>query len=86
MMYGRRPGQLVAVWGSSALLIALIRWFEKAAPAFHEILQPFYWIILAVAFFFTWRWLRSRSKKDRRGPDRRHIERREDTDSLRPSE
>jgi hypothetical protein len=59
-------------------------WFETAAPVFHEILKPFYWIILAVAFFFTWRWLRSRSKKDRRGRDRRRVDRREDGDSLSP--
>jgi hypothetical protein len=84
MMYGRRPRQLVIVWGTSLLLIGLIMWFETAAPVFHEILKPFYWIILAVAFFFTWRWLRSRSKKDRRGRDRRRVDRREDGDSLSP--
>jgi hypothetical protein len=84
MIYGRRPRQLVVVWGTSLLLIALIMWFETAAPVFHEILKPFYWIILAVAFFFTWRWLRSRSKKDRRGRDRRRVDRREDSDSLSP--
>lgn len=83
-MYGRRPRQLVIVWGTSLLLIGLIMWFETAAPVFHEILKPFYWIILAVAFFFTWRWLRSRSKKDRRGRDRRRVDRREDGDSLSP--
>jgi hypothetical protein len=46
--------------------------------------KPFYWIILAVAFFLTWRWLRSRSRKDRRGGDRRHADRREHNDSLTP--
>jgi membrane protein implicated in regulation of membrane protease activity len=76
MMYGRRPRQLFVVWGVSLGLIGLLQWFEAQAPAFHEILLPFYWIILAVAFFLTWRWLRARSRKDRRGKDRRRTERR----------
>ncbi|MEO8911054.1 MAG: hypothetical protein ABI408_12650 [Gemmatimonadaceae bacterium] len=81
MIYGRRPRQLVVVWGSSLLLIGLIMWFETAAPVFHELLKPFYWIILGIAFFLTWRWLRARSNKDRRGGDRRRAPRRERKDS-----
>jgi hypothetical protein len=80
MMYGRRPRQLVLVWVTALTLIALIMWFENAAPAFHEILKPFYWIILGAAFFLSWRWLRSRSNKDRRGRDRRRVDRRGETD------
>lgn len=79
-MYGRRPRQLVLVWVTALTLIALIMWFENAAPAFHEILKPFYWIIFGAAFFLTWRWLRSRSNKDRRGRDRRRVDRRGETD------
>jgi membrane protein implicated in regulation of membrane protease activity len=77
MIYGRRPRQLLVVWGVSALFVALIYWLEFSAPALHELVQPFYWIIGAVAVFATWRWLRARSKKDRRGGDRRRTDRRE---------
>ena len=84
-MYGRRLRQLVVVWGTALLLVALIMWFETAAPVFHEILKPFYWIILGIALFLTWRWFRSRSKKDRRGNDRRRVARRDERDSPGPS-
>jgi len=77
MIYGRRPRQLLVVWGVSILLIALIYWLEISAPALHDLLLPFYWIILAVALFLTWRWLRARSRKDRRGHDRRRADRRD---------
>jgi 4-hydroxybenzoate polyprenyltransferase len=86
MIYGRRPRQLVLVWVTALALIALIMWFETAAPVFHEILKPFYWIILAAALFFTYRWLRSRSNKDRRGRDRRRVDRRGEGDSLSPDD
>src|SRR3981081_313742 len=62
MIYGRRPRQLIVVWGILMALILLIRWFETSAPAFHEMVQPFYWILFAVGFFLTWRWLRARSR------------------------
>ena len=81
MIYGRQPRQLIIVWVFSMLLILLINWLETQAPALHELVLPFYWIILAVAFYLTWRWLRARSKKDRRGADRRHAERRDENES-----
>ena len=84
MIYGRRPRQLLVVWGASIVSIALIYWLEYSAPALHELMLPFYWIILAVAFYLTWRWLRARSRKDRRGEDRRHTDRR-DRDDAAPS-
>jgi hypothetical protein len=84
MIYGRRPRQLLVVWGVSLLLIIGINWLETSAQALHELVQPFYWIILAVAFYLTWRWLRARSRKDRRGGDRRHADRREGKDPLTP--
>ena len=77
MIYGRRPRQLLVVWGVSLLFIALIYWLEISAPALHELLLPFYWIILGVAVVATWRWLRARSKKDRRTGDRRRSDRRD---------
>ena len=77
MIYGRRPRQLLVVWGVSVVLITLIYWLEINAPALHELLLPFYWIIFGAALFLTWRWLRARSKKDRRVGDRRRADRRE---------
>lgn len=81
MIYGRRPRQMFVVWGVSLGAIALIYWLEHSAPALHELLVPFYWIILAFAFYLTWRWLRARSRKDRRGQDRRHADRRDGNDT-----
>jgi len=72
---------LIVVWGVSLLSIGLIYWLEISAPALHELLIPFDWIILALAFYLTWRWLRARSRKDRRGQDRRRIDRRDQNDT-----
>lgn len=80
MIYGRRPRQLLVVWGSALLLVALIYWLEFSAPAMHELVQPFYWMISVVVLFLTWRWFRARSPKDRRGKDRRRTDRRDQTD------
>jgi len=77
MIYGRRPRQLLVVWGVSIVLVALIYWLEFSAPALHELVAPFYFIVLAAAVFLTWRWLRARSPKDRRGGDRRRNDRRD---------
>jgi membrane protein implicated in regulation of membrane protease activity len=82
MIYGRRPRQLLVVWGVSLVLIALIYWLEINAPALHELLLPFYWIIFGVAAVLTWRWLRARSKKDRRTGDRRRVDRRESKEDV----
>jgi peptidoglycan/LPS O-acetylase OafA/YrhL len=80
MIYGRRPRQLLVVWGSALLLVALIYWLEFSAPALHEIVQPFYWMISVGVLFLSWRWFRARSPKDRRGKDRRRTDRRDQTD------
>jgi membrane protein implicated in regulation of membrane protease activity len=84
MIYGRRPRQLLVVWGISLLVIAFIYWLETSAPALHDLLVPFYYVVAFVAVFLTWRWLRARSKKDRRGKDRRHTDRRNHTDLTSP--
>jgi membrane protein implicated in regulation of membrane protease activity len=75
MIYGRRPRQLLVVWGVSLGLIALIYWLETSAPALHELVLPFYYIVSFAALFLSWRWFRARSK-DRRGGDRRNADRR----------
>lgn len=61
--------------------LVMIYWLETSAPALHDLLLPFYWIVLAVAVYLTWRWLRARSRKDRRGMDRRRSDRRDQNDS-----
>src|SRR4051812_48321581 len=83
MIYGRRPRQLIIVWATLLGLAGLIYWFELSAPAFHKLLRPFYWIILAVALFMIWRGFRARSRKDRGSGDRRRSDRRDKNDSLR---
>jgi hypothetical protein len=82
MIYGRKPHQLLVVWGAASVSIALIYWLEYSAPALHELVLPFYWIIIALAVFLTWRWLRARSRKDRRGKDRRRTDRRDQDDAI----
>jgi hypothetical protein len=84
MIYGRRPRQLLVVWGMALGLIALIYWLEISAPALHDLLVPFYYVVFFAAAFLTWRWLRARSQKDRRGKDRRHTDRRNHTDLTSP--
>jgi membrane protein implicated in regulation of membrane protease activity len=82
MIYGRRPRQLLVVWGFSFLLAGLIYWLEFNAPALHELVKPFYWIVGVTAAFLTWRWLRSRSPTDRRRKDRRRADRRDENDAI----
>jgi hypothetical protein len=76
MIYGRKPRQLIVVWGSSFLLVALIYWLETSAPALHDLLVPFYYVVGLASAFFTWRWFRARSPKNRRDKDRRRADRR----------
>ena len=80
MIYGRRPRQLLVVWGSSLLIIGLIYWLDISAPALHDLLVPFYYVVGFLTLFLTYRWLRARSKKDRRGNDRRRSNRRDHND------
>jgi membrane protein implicated in regulation of membrane protease activity len=80
MIYGRRPRQLLVLWGLSLLLIGLIFWLDISAPALHDLLVPFYYVVGFLTLFLTWRWLRARSKKDRRGNDRRRSDRRDQND------
>jgi membrane protein implicated in regulation of membrane protease activity len=75
---------MLIVWGVAFFAIVMIYWLEISAPALHELLLPFYWIIFALAVFATWRWLRARSRKERRGGDRRRADRRDQND-LTPS-
>jgi hypothetical protein len=79
MIYGRNVRQLVVVWAFSFLFLVGLYLLERRVPALHEILLPFYWAAFGIAGFLTWRWLRFRSRGDRREGDRRQSERRDDT-------
>ena len=75
--FGRRFAPLIAVWIVAGVLAALVYWFERAMPAFDEVVKPVYGLIVALAAVFTWRWIRTRGKDDRRNPrDRRRTDRR----------
>lgn len=78
MIYGRRLRQLFVVWGISFLLLVGLYRLQLHIPALHEILLPVYWVVFGTAAFLTWRWLRARSRGDRRGGDRRHATRRDE--------
>lgn len=77
MMYGRRLRHLFVVWGVALLFLLGLYRVELRIPALHEILLPAYWVVFGTAAFFTWRWVRGRSRGDRRGDDRRTETRRD---------
>lgn len=81
LLYGRSVRQLIVIWVVAVAVLALLYLFEASAPAFHELLIPFYWITVGIAGFLTFRWLRSRSPVDRRRNDRRKSARRGDYES-----
>lgn len=81
MIYGRNVRQLVGVWVFTFLFLVGLFLLERRVPALHEILLPFYWLAFGMPAFLTWRWLRLRSRGDRREGDRRHTPRRDDVQS-----
>ena len=78
MIYGRKVRQLFVVWGIALLFLVGLYRLELRIPALHEILLPVYWIVFGTAAFFTWNWVRARSRGDRRGGDRRSEDRRDE--------
>lgn len=75
--FDRRFAPLIAVWIVAAVLVGLIYWFERAMPAFDDVVKPIYGVIVGLAAIFTWRWIRTRGKGDRRHyGDRRRTDRR----------
>lgn len=77
MLKTRNPSGLIGSWAGGLLLVALIYWFSKRAPAFEDLLTPIYWIIGVILVAFTVKWLRTRHSPDRRGDDRRRTSRRD---------
>ena len=83
--FSRRFAPLATTWITALVVAGLIYWFEIEMPAFHEVVTPLYGIIAALAVFFTWRWIRTRGRGDRRRTERRHTDRRDTSeDPTRP--
>lgn len=78
MFYGRGVRQLLLIWGVSLLILLGLYRIEVVIPALHDMLVPVYLIVFGITAFMTLRWLRARSKGDRRGGERRKSERRGD--------
>jgi len=75
--FSRRFAPLATTWIIAFVAAGLIYWFEITMPAFHEVVLPIYAIIAALAVFFSWRWIRTRNRGDRRRTERRHTDRRD---------
>ena len=86
--FDRRFAPLIVVWIVALVIAGLVYWFERAMPAFDDVVKPIYGITAALAAFFTWRWIRTRGIGDRRHhPDRRRTDRRNTTEfPTKPSE
>ena len=76
--FRRRFAPLIAAWVFALIVAGLLYWIETIYPAFHEVLVPLYWIVGVLIVLATWRWVRTRGKRDRRGKDRRLGDRRND--------
>ena len=76
IFYGRGLRQLFVAWGVALAVILGLYRVEVVIPALHDMIFPLYWIIVGITAFVTLRWLRARSRKDRRGGDRRRSSRR----------
>jgi membrane protein implicated in regulation of membrane protease activity len=77
MMHGRGLRPLFMLGAVTLLLLVGLYLVELWIPALHEMLLPVYWIVLGIAAVLTWRWLRERSRRDRRGEERRQEIRRD---------
>lgn len=67
---GRRTGGLIRFWLAGLAIAAGLFWIGRTMPAARGLLVPGYWILGALAVFFTVRWYRPRHG-DRRHGDRR---------------
>lgn len=77
MIKRRNPAGLIGTWVGGILVVGIMFWFSRRAPAFEDLLYPIYWIIGLTLVAFTIKWVRTRNAHDRRGDDRRRASRRE---------
>jgi hypothetical protein len=66
----RRTGGLIRFWLAGLVIAAGLYLVGRTMPAARDLLVPGYWILGALAVFFTARWYRPR-RGDRRHGDRR---------------
>lgn len=66
----RRTGGLIRFWLAGLVIAAGLFWLGRTVPAARELLLPGYWVLGALAFFFTVRWYRPRHGDRRRGERR----------------
>ncbi len=86
--FDRHFAPLIAVWIVAIVIAGLVKWFERAMPAFDQVVKPIYFLDAALVIVFTWRWVRTRGKVNRRHhPDRRRTDRRDTAEySTKPPE
>lgn len=66
----RRTVGLIRFWLAGLVIAAALYWIGRTIPAARDLLVPGYWILGAMALFFTVRWYRPR-RGDRRRAERR---------------
>jgi hypothetical protein len=76
-LHGRALTPLIGPWVACLTAAALVYMFERAMPAFHDIVKIVYFIIGVILAILTGRSLRSRMSRRRQG-DRRHADRRDE--------
>ncbi|MGI9140601.1 MAG: hypothetical protein ACR2GJ_05800 [Gemmatimonadaceae bacterium] len=67
---GRRTGGLIRFWLAGLTIAAGLYLIGRMMPATRGLLVPGYWILGAMALFFTVRWYRPRRGDRRRGERR----------------
>jgi hypothetical protein len=75
LFHGRSIGPLLGPWIACIVVAAVVFFFEKKMPAFHDVVQPVYWILATILVIATTRAFRTRAGK-RRSAERRHGDRR----------
>jgi hypothetical protein len=76
LFHGRALTPLIGPWIACLIAAALVYMFERAMPAFHDIVKIVYFIIGVLLAIITGRALRSRMGKRRQGERRQRDDRR----------
>ena len=76
LLHGRRIGPILTPLISCLIVASLIYLFERAMPAFHEVVKIAYFIIAVILVIATGRAFRTR-EGSRRVAERRHGDRRQ---------
>lgn len=83
LFHGRDPGPLLGPWLACGVVAIAAYIFQRKMPAFHDVVGPFYWLLLIIVAVATWKWARARAHG--RGAERRQGDRRK-TDRNKKSE